>query len=176
MDCNRFTEKKPPEHRRMSDVPSFDSFGARLRWWRERRLGVKSQGDLAKQLGIGQGSLSELEKGHSKEPSASVLMKMCDVLGLQPRYLLWGHGSPEGMNFQALSGVEAQLVMIYRALPEPRRAAFMLDANAMLERARAGTPAPTPSIAPSSEAERAVTAARKRKPGATKTKPRKRNS
>jgi transcriptional regulator with XRE-family HTH domain len=162
----------------MPDVPPLDSFGARLRWWRERRLGNKSQGLLAEKLKIGQGSLSELERGISKEPSATVLMKACDVLGLEPRYLLWGEGSPEGMNFQALSGVEAQLVMIFRALPEPRRAGFMIDANAELERARAGTPAPTPTIEPS-EAERAMTAAARKtraKPAAKTTKRRKPNS
>jgi transcriptional regulator with XRE-family HTH domain len=123
----------------MNATPAFENFGERLTYWRMRR-GFKKQGDLAEAIGIKQPSLSELEKGHSKEPSAAVLLKLCDVLQLRPRYLLSGEGAPEGQYFQELNGLEAQLVMLFRQLPEPMKDALLIDANDMLNRARGPQP------------------------------------
>jgi len=122
----------------MPDIPKFSTFGARLRFWRERR-GYARQGDLATAIGISQSTLSELEKGHSGEPSASVLLKAADLLGLRPKYLLTGEGAPEAQYFQELNGLEAQLVMIFRQLPnDAMRDALLIDANNMLGRSQQG--------------------------------------
>jgi transcriptional regulator with XRE-family HTH domain len=142
----------------MADIPKFSTFGARLRFWREKR-GFARQGDLATALGISQPTLSELEKGHSKEPSASVLLKAADVLGLRAKYLLTGEGAAEAQYFQELNGLEAQLVMIFRQLPsDAMRDALLIDANNMLSRAQPGAstaanpyghvPAPPPGFNP----------------------------
>jgi transcriptional regulator with XRE-family HTH domain len=123
----------------MVTLPKFATFGARLRFWRELR-GFKRQGDFAERLGIKQASLSELETGESKSPSAEVLLKAADLLQLRPHYLLAGSGAAESRNFSDLNGLEAQLVMIFRQLPtDALRDALLIDANNMLNRSGAGS-------------------------------------
>jgi transcriptional regulator with XRE-family HTH domain len=147
--CNRHTEKKRREYPRMPEPPQFQEFGPRLRWWREERRKIK-QGVLANKIGIAQASLSELEKGHSKQPSAEVLLNLADALGLRPRYLLTGTGPAEGLSMTELSGTEAQLVMVFRQFPTDHlREAFLLDAYQMLERRERQTaPTAVPAFAP----------------------------
>lgn len=128
----------------MPNPPAFDTFAARLLWWCEKR-GKTHQGKLAKELGIKQGSLSELSTGKSKTPKARVLLKLSDALSLRPQYLLTGEGPPEGQNFSELNGVEAQLVMLFRSLPsDALRAAMMIDMNEFVVRHKPKSPtAPT---------------------------------
>jgi transcriptional regulator with XRE-family HTH domain len=143
----------------MPEPPQFQDFGSRLRWWREERRKLK-QGVLAKKIGIAQASLSELEKGHSKQPSAEVLLNLSESLGLRPRYLLTGQGPAEGLHVSELSGTEAQLVMVFRQLPTDHlREALLLDAYHMLERRPSGTlalaaPAATPAAPPARDEEK----------------------
>lgn len=123
----------------MPEQKQFASFGARLEHWRTVR-GYKRQGAFAEAIGIKQGSLSELESGKSKQPAADVLLKICEVLKLRPKYLLHGEGPAEGQYFQELSGPEAQLVMIFRALPtDGMRDALLIEANEMLRRSTQAT-------------------------------------
>lgn len=97
---------------------------------------------MAARLGIKQGSLSELESGESKAPSADVLMKACNLLRLRPEYLLYGEGPPEGRDMHDLTGPEAQLVMLYRQLPnDAMRAALIIDADARVKKPSAPSPA-----------------------------------
>jgi len=139
IEVNRYAENNLPHYARMQP-PVFASFGPRLQYWRKLR-GYKKQGALAEKLGIKQGSLSELESGESKAPSAEVLLKLSDLLGLRPRYLLFGEGAPESQYFQELNGLEAQLVMIFRQLPnDTLRDALLIDANDMLNRSGVGAP------------------------------------
>lgn len=130
ISVNRFAENIWPDHGPVETLPVFDSFGARLRWWREKRgYGRGKQGKFATELKIKQGSLSELETRPNAAPSAEVLLRACAVLGLRPQYLLFGEGAAEGLAFTELSGPEAQLVMLYRALPESAKVAALIDAN-----------------------------------------------
>jgi transcriptional regulator with XRE-family HTH domain len=123
--------------------PKFDTLGDRLRWWRIHR-GFKKQGDLAVKVGISQGSLSDME-GNNIGPSAETTLRLAEVLGLRPTYLLLGEGSAEGKNFQELNGLEAQLVMIFRQLPnDSLRDALLIDANNMLNRSTEGASAANP--------------------------------
>jgi transcriptional regulator with XRE-family HTH domain len=46
-----------------------------------RNIKGQSQADLAKQVGIGQSHLSEIENGQKTNPSAKVLKKLADALG-----------------------------------------------------------------------------------------------
>lgn len=111
------------------DPPPLTAFGGRLAHW--RKLRGYSQGAFAEKLGIKQGSLSELETGKSKSPSADVLVNACDLLQIRPRYLWLGEEPAELQNFSELSGTEAQLVMMFRSLPtDAARQAFMIDMNA----------------------------------------------
>lgn len=130
--CNRYPEinaADDPQMPKMLDSPPLTAFGGRLAHWRKQR-GL-SQGALAERLGIKQSSLSELESGKSKSPSADVLVKACDVLQVRPRYLWLGEEPAELQNFSELSGPEAQLVMMFRSLPtDAARQALMIDMNA----------------------------------------------
>lgn len=141
---NRFAEIFRPHHRWMAKsnptTASTSGFGARLKRWREER-GFSHQGKFAEALGVKQASLSELETGQSKSPSAVVLMKACELLNLRPLYLLHGEGPPEAQNFSELSGPEAQLVMLYRALPnETMRHALLIDVEARTKQLAAPDP------------------------------------
>lgn len=112
----------------MTSTPHFDSFGDRLDWW--LKLRGKTQKELALAVGIGQPALNELIKGRSAEPRAGAFIKICRELGLRPEYLLWGEGAPEATSFAQLSGLEAQLVMLFRGLAsDAQRDALLIDMN-----------------------------------------------
>ncbi|WP_162243865.1 helix-turn-helix domain-containing protein [Pseudorhodoferax sp. Leaf274] len=116
------------------------TFGGRLAHWRRLR-GFASQGAFAAELGIRQGSLSELESGRSKSPSAEVLVRACELLQLRPRYLWLGEEPAELLNFSDLSGPEAQLVMMFRGLAtDAARQGLLIDLHAK-QQARGNTPA-----------------------------------
>jgi transcriptional regulator with XRE-family HTH domain len=161
---NRYAEKIWTHHRCVADHPQFEAFGPRLRYWRETVRGFKNQGKFAEQVGIKQGSYSDLEGGKSKEPSAPVLLKLCDLLQLRPKYLLLGEGPAEAQYFQDISGPEAQLVMLFRQLPnDALRDSLLIYAQDMVRRAKApqtaGGPPPAPrpphTPAPAAKAEKA---------------------
>lgn len=112
----------------MTSIPHFDSFGSRLDWWIRYR--GMTQKELAAAVGIGQPALNELIKGRSTEPRAGAFIKICRVLGLRPDYLLWGEGAPEATSFAQLTGLEAQLVMLFRGLAsDAQRDALLIDVN-----------------------------------------------
>lgn len=112
----------------MNSTPHFHSFGDRLDWW--LKLRGKTQKELASAVGIGQPALNELIKGRSAEPRAGAFIKICRELGLRPEYLLWGEGAPEATSFAQLSGLEAQLVMLFRGLAsDAQRDALLIDMN-----------------------------------------------
>lgn len=139
------------QHGPSVDPPPFSTFADRLAWWRRTR-GFKRQGALADVIKIKQSSLSDLETGESKTPSADTLLKLADALNLRPRYLLSGEGPAQGQSFQELTGPEAQLVMIFRQLPsDALRQALLIDADDMLERSKT---TPAPARAPAQEYER----------------------
>ena len=58
---------------------------------KERRtaLGL-SQGDLARKCGMAQSTLSEIEKGESKLPSAENLIKLAKTLGVTQAWIVTG--------------------------------------------------------------------------------------
>ena len=91
-----------------------DNFGERLFYWIQRR--GFSVTEVARLAGMAQSTLSELGANQRISPRATHLLALCDVLKLQPLYLLYGTGPAEELDFQRLSGDEAQLVMHYRLL------------------------------------------------------------
>lgn len=160
-EINRFAENISHDYSwvRAPIPPKFNSFTERLQWWLEERgYGAKdpatggfaikrgTQGPLARKLGMGQGSLSELIAGTraSKGPSAPVLLKLCEELHLRPHYLLNGDGPPE--SYSDLSADESRLIMVFRELPkEDLRKALLIDAADMLQRNNAGPSSPDPA-------------------------------
>jgi len=142
---------------KMEQIPVFTSFGDRLKWWIAKR--GTSQKALAEVVGIRPPSMNELCSGESLEPKAGTFMRICHELRLRPEYLIWGEGPPEATDFKSLSGLEAQLVMIFRNLPDDaKRDALLIDVNDYYNRhVSKGTPtkadpfghvAPPPAVTP----------------------------
>lgn len=106
------------------------------------------QKELAERAGMGQPSLNELLMGKTKEPKASNFLGLCAALSLRPEYLLHGDGPAEATNFAQLTGPEAQLVMLFRGLPDDaKRQAMLIDLNhefSLHQVSRSSSPAPSP--------------------------------
>lgn len=124
----------------MDQIPEFETVGQRLEWWIARRN--RRQTELAKAVGMAQSALSEIVAGRSKRPAADNMLRLARELQLRPEYLTWGDGPPEATNFSQLSGLEAQLVMLFRGLPDDaERDALLIDVNDFANRhkLKAGT-------------------------------------
>lgn len=129
----------------MTPPPDFANFGDRLQWWMAHR-GYK-QKELAELAGMGQPALNELLKGKTKEPRASHFLGLCHALALRPEYLLDGEGPPEVTNFAQLTGLEAQLVMLFRGLPDDaKRDAMLIDLNHEFNSYQAAKSPPVPPV------------------------------
>ena len=77
---------------RPKDLPSnLLTVGQRVRWWRQHRR--ISQGQFAKDVGISQGTLSDLE--NDRQAGSGKLHLMAAKLGLNAHYLEFGKGEPE---------------------------------------------------------------------------------
>lgn len=88
------------------------SVGDRIR---ELRLDRKlSQEQLAKAIGIKQGSLTQLETGKSKAPASKTLTKLARVFEVDPEWLMTGKGPQHSVS--ALSERESELVLLFRLL------------------------------------------------------------
>jgi len=75
--------------------------------------------EAAALIGMGKSSLNEIENGDSKFPSAEVLLKMADVLGVTPRWIVHG----ENGELKVPTPEEEALLSEIRALPEGARSA-----------------------------------------------------
>lgn len=84
---------------------------------------------------MAQSSLNDVLSGKSKMPAADNMLRIAKALGLRPEYLLWGEGPPEAISFSQLNGLEAQLVMLFRNLPDDaKRDALLIDVNEYFNR------------------------------------------
>ena len=86
-----------------------------------------NQGELAKRIGIKQASLSDLENGLSKAPSAKVLLDMADVLKVSPRWIIDG----EDGELKVANPQEHQLLDLFRNLSDEQKAAMIGTLNAL---------------------------------------------
>lgn len=112
----------------MDHPPDFETIGQRLEWWIAKRK--RTQTEVAKAVGMSQSSLSEIVAGRSRRPIADNMLRLAKELQLRPEYLVWGEGPPEALHFSQLSGLEAQLVMLFRGLPDDaKRDALLIDVN-----------------------------------------------
>lgn len=153
--------KSSPTIGAMDQTPEFTTVGQRLEWWIARRN--RKQTELAKAAGMAQSALSEIVSGRSKRPAADNMLRLARELQLRPEYLVWGEGPPEATSFSQLTGLEAQLVMLFRGLPDDaKRDALLIDVNDFANRQKAKA---SPSIvepnanAPASSAAKAGTPA-----------------
>jgi transcriptional regulator with XRE-family HTH domain len=91
---------------------------------RKLRLARKlTQEQLAKVLGIKQGSVTQLETGKSKSPKSSTLTKAARYFEVDPEWLMTGKGPQQPV--ASLDPVEAELIAFYRDLsPEGQAYVF----------------------------------------------------
>jgi transcriptional regulator with XRE-family HTH domain len=90
------------------------SRGERLRWLMEFRE-VK-QTELALKIGLTQSAISNLVTDRARKPSAPTLLRLADVLGCQPLWLLHGDGDPFSAHTAALTELESSLLDLTRQL------------------------------------------------------------
>lgn len=82
---------------------------------RKLRLARKlSQEQLAKAVGIKQGSLTQLETGKSKSPKSSTLTKLARLFEIDPEWLMTGKGTQQPV--ASLEPEEAELITFFRDL------------------------------------------------------------
>jgi transcriptional regulator with XRE-family HTH domain len=123
-----------------------EPFGQRLKRLREA-AGYSVGKQFAALIGIKPPSLSELEKGESKEPAAGTLLRAAAILGLDPWYLLTGEGPPVRA-LQQVSERELRLLMMFRELGEGSRLELETEANRLhaLEHPVASKANPFPKV------------------------------
>lgn len=99
---------------------------------KERRiaLGFESHGALAAEIGVSWQTVQQWENGTSA-PTRKRIAKVAEVLKTTPNWLMYGD-QPEGrkvLQFAELSGLEAQLVMLYRQLEDDEKHDLSVYAN-----------------------------------------------
>jgi transcriptional regulator with XRE-family HTH domain len=92
-------------------------------------MGLK-QGELARQAGIGQGTLSDLERGDSALPRGDSLIRLASILKVSQDWLITGMGSPVQAVQPQLD--ESELLQIYKDLSETNKLALLATARALL--------------------------------------------
>jgi transcriptional regulator with XRE-family HTH domain len=93
--------------------------GQRIRKAREAKgLSVR---EAATRIGMGKSSLSEIENGESKFPSAEVIFKMAEVLGVTARWIIEG----EDGDLSVSTKEESQLLEQFRGLNESSQSAVL---------------------------------------------------
>lgn len=115
------------------------TIGSRVRALRKRR-GL-TQVQLARAVGISQGSLSLIETDATQVPAGETLAALCKALRTTPDFLIAGAGDPDSIE-SAMQ--EHELVYLWRALPEAGRQ-MVLDAAKSAQRALSGEPVPRPN-------------------------------
>lgn len=105
------------------------TIGSRVRALRKKR-GL-TQVQLARAVGINQGSLSLIETDATQAPAGDTLAALCKVLKTTPDFLIAGAGDPDSID-AAIQ--EHELVFLWRSLPEAGRQ-MVLDSARSAERA-----------------------------------------
>ena len=101
------------------------TIGQRIRQAREA-AGLL-QGELATRIGIKQASLSDIESGESKAPSATTLLAMSDVLKVPPRWIMFG----EDGELNIPTPKEHELLDRFRELGADQQAAILATLAAL---------------------------------------------
>jgi len=107
--------------------PKFDLPGQRVRWLRESKNMLQST--LAKAIGIKQPSLSQIERGSSKSPSASTLLRIAAALDANPDWIINGRGHP----FEPDAAVsQSEMTDVFSKLSPEHQAAILAAAKSLL--------------------------------------------
>lgn len=103
------------------------NIGGRIRYMRELR--GMTQPQLAEVIGIRRPSMSDIESGKSKSPSAINLLKIAHALDANPWWLVTGEGDPSALPGAARREWDA----LFDALPESKRRAILAAARVLGE-------------------------------------------
>lgn len=90
-----------------------------------------TQAKLAKAAGISQPSLSDLERGESKVPRGSTLVRLATALESNPHYIETGKGHPTPQT--SVDFEESELLAVYRALNPANRSSLLSMARVLLD-------------------------------------------
>jgi len=102
------------------------NIGGRIQHIRELRGMTISE--LARAIDIKQPSMSDIENGETKSPSAINLLRICEVLRANPWWIMTGQGDPE----TSADAEEAEWLAVFRALDSAgKRRSIMAAAKAM---------------------------------------------
>lgn len=102
--------------------------GGRIKWLRENKK--MNQTELAKACGIGQSTLSDIEKMRSNAPNAANLMKIAAALEANPSWITTGEGDPFKFDPPHEEGAQ-EIADIYSSLSPGKRAALLAAAKAL---------------------------------------------
>lgn len=100
----------------MPILPQLDTVGLRIR--HARKVRKLTQPQLAKDVGIKQSSLSELETGETKEVSGPTLIKLSKALEVRAEWLMTGEEPIELDPAYTLRSDERELIALYRKATE----------------------------------------------------------
>jgi transcriptional regulator with XRE-family HTH domain len=105
------------------------NLGDKIRQLREERS--LTQGQLANQASVSQGYLSQLENSEVKNPSAAVLLRVAQAMGVDPDELFEAAGYPTVRTLRQIyegyeSTVDADLLRYLARLPRDRQRRLLL--------------------------------------------------
>lgn len=100
--------------------------GQRIRWLRERRQ--LSQHALAKAINVRQPALSQIERGVSKNPASTTLLRIAAVLEANPEWIINGRGDP----FLTVVASSAEMAAVFADLSPAHQAAILAAAKSLL--------------------------------------------
>lgn len=103
--------------------------GSRIKALRKARQMTQVQ--LAAVIGIGQGSLSAIETGDTKELLADTFMRIARALQVNPVYLYSGRG-PQDMKLM-LDQDEAEALVMFRLLNDANRSHWLNIGKSLLD-------------------------------------------
>jgi transcriptional regulator with XRE-family HTH domain len=113
--ANLITNYRHSECDTWDNAQTMQTPGQRIRSARE--LAGYRQGEFARLIGCAQSTLSEIETGESKLPSAGLLSKMVELLGKSERWIIYG----EDGEVQKPTPEETDLLNAFRSLPDDVR-------------------------------------------------------
>lgn len=102
--------------------------GERLRQIRKAK--GMTQAQLAKEIGVAQSTIAEIERGMSRSANAQNLLRIAAVLETNPEWLLTGKGSPD---ISAFTPTDSEITRIADSLTPQAKAAWIAAGLAMIQ-------------------------------------------
>lgn len=123
LQVNRHFDKRLPHIRLMDKT----TVGGRVKALRTT-LGL-TQVQLSKKSGVPQPTISDIERGHTKDLAGDNLTRLCAALNTNPQWLIFSKGTP-GPAIQTDID-ESELLNLYRALSDEQKASLLSVVRSM---------------------------------------------